>query len=82
LSRKIKPLKTDKRTKPSLLASLLALMLPGCSPTRVVMVPPGQPVRLAENVKAHVWAKDAEGKVVRSRNRVTISEGWYVLPKE
>jgi hypothetical protein len=46
----------------------------------VVMVPPGQPVRLAESVKAHVWAKDAEGKVIKSRNRVTISEGWYALP--
>lgn len=70
----------DKPTKPSLLASMLALMLPGCTPTRVVMVPPGQPVRLAEDVKAHVWAKDSEGKVVKSRNRVTIHEGWYALP--
>jgi len=74
--------KTEQKTKHSLLASILALMLPGCTPTRVVMVPPGQPVRLAEDVKAHVWAKDSEGKIIKSRNRVTIHEGWYALPKE
>jgi len=60
----------------------LVLLLQGCTPTRVVMVPPGQPVRLAESVKAHVWAKDASGNIVKSRNRVTIHEGWYALPKD
>ena len=74
--------KTAPKTKPSLLASLLALMLPGCAPTRVVLVPPGTPVRLAEPVKAKVWAKDTSGSIVKSRNRVTIPEGWYALPKE
>jgi hypothetical protein len=61
---------------------MLALMPLGCTPTRVVLVPPGTPVRLAENVKAHVWAKDSEGKIIKSRNRVTIPEGWYALPKD
>lgn len=70
----------DRKTIACATISLLALMLPGCTPTRVVMVPPGQPVRLAESVKAHVWAKDASGNTVKSRNRVTISEGWYALP--
>lgn len=74
--------KTAPKTQPSLLASLLALMLPGCAPTRVVLVPPGTPVRLAEPVKAKVWARDASGTIVQSRNRVTIPEGWYALPKE
>ena len=60
----------------------LVLLPLGCTPTRVVMVPPGQPVRLAESVKARVWAKDASGNIVKSRNRVTIHEGWYALPKE
>jgi hypothetical protein len=46
------------------------------------MVPSGQPVRLAESVKAHVWAKDSEGKIVKSRNRIIIHEGWYALPKD
>jgi len=75
-------LKTDRKTIVCAMTSWLALMLPGCAPTRVVMVPPGQPVRLAESVKAHVWAKDASGNIVRSRNRVTIHEGWYALPKD
>ena len=75
-------MKTARRTTLLWLASMPAWLLLGCTPTRVVMVPPGQSVRLAESVKAKVWAKDAEGKVVKSRNKVTISEGWYVLPKE
>lgn len=75
-------MKTAQKTKHSLLASLLALMLPGCGPTRVVLVPPGTPVRLAEPVKAKVWARDASGSIVQSRNRVIIPEGWYALPKE
>jgi hypothetical protein len=74
--------KTDCQTKRLLLASMLALLLPGCSPTRVVLVPPGAPVRLAEPVKAKVWARDASGSIVKSRNRVVIPEGWYALPKE
>jgi hypothetical protein len=74
--------KTDCRIKRSLLASMLALLLPGCSPTRVVLVPPGAPVRLAEPAKAKVWARDASGSIVKSRNRVIIPEGWYALPKE
>jgi hypothetical protein len=48
----------------------------------VVLVPPGTPVRLAEPVKAKVWAKDSTGSIVKSRNRVIIPEGWYALPKE
>ena len=60
----------------------LALMLPACTPTRVVLVPAGTPVRLAEPIKARVWAKDSEGKAIKSRNKVTIPEGWYALPKD
>jgi hypothetical protein len=39
-------------------------------------------VRLAEDVEAKVWVVDANGKMVRSNNRITIHEGWYALPKE
>lgn len=53
----------------------------GCG-TRVVMVPHGEPVRLAESVKARVWVKGADGVSVRSKNRITLAEGWYALPKE
>jgi len=50
--------------------------------SRVIYVPHGEPVRLAEDVKAKVWIVDASGKTVRSKNRITIHEGWYALPKE
>ncbi len=53
----------------------------GCG-TRVVYVPHGEPVRLAESVKAMVWVKGADGVSVRSKNRITLAEGWYALPKD
>jgi len=45
-------------------------------------VPSGQPVRLAESIKARVWVLDSSGQKVRSQNKITIPEGWYALPKE
>lgn len=63
--------------------SLLALMSMSVScASRVIYVPHGEPVRLAESVEARVWTVDASGKTVRSKNRITIHEGWYALPKE
>jgi hypothetical protein len=59
----------------------LLILSASCS-TRVVMVPHGEPIRLAEDVKARVWVKDAQGNPTKSQNRVTIHEGWYALPKE
>ena len=58
-------------------------MLPilGCGTSRVIYVPHGEPVRLAESVKARVWVKDSTGKIVRSNNKIIIPEGWYALPK-
>jgi len=50
--------------------------------SRVIYVPHGEPVRLAQSVKAKVWVVDAEGKTVRSNNRIIIHEGWYALPKD
>ncbi len=62
---------------------LLALMSMSVScASRVIYVPHGEPVRLAESVEARVWTVDASGKTVRSKNRITIHEGWYALPKE
>lgn len=58
-----------------------ASMNSGCS-TRVVLVPSGEPVRLAEPVRAKVWVIDASGNQIKSANRVTLPEGWYALPKE
>lgn len=60
---------------------VFASMSSGCA-TRVILVPNGEPVRLAESVKARVWVYDSSGKQVKSQNRVTLPEGWYALPKE
>jgi hypothetical protein len=54
----------------------------GCVQPRVVIVPPGEPVQLAENVKAYVNVKLADGTYTTSRNRVTLWEGMWVLPDE
>jgi hypothetical protein len=56
-------------------------MSSGCA-TRVILVPSGEPVRLAESVKARVWVLDSNGNQIKSQNRVTLPEGWYALPKE
>ena len=61
---------------------VIALMLTSCGcATRVILVPNGDPVRLAEPVRAKVWVPDASGNVVQSQNRVTIPAGWYALPR-
>ena len=59
----------------------LTLTNAGCA-TRVILVPNGDPVRLAEPVRAKVWVPDASGNVVQSQNRVTIPAGWYALPRK
>ena len=53
----------------------------GCQ-TRVILVPDGQPVQLAEPVRAKVFAFDATGKPVPSSNKVILPAGWYVLPRK
>jgi hypothetical protein len=58
----------------------LLTMSAGCS-SRVILVPHGEPVRLAEPAKARVWVVDSTGKQVQSQNRVEIPAGWYALPK-
>ena len=53
----------------------------GCQ-TRVILVPEGQPVMLAEPVRAKVYAFDSKGQLVPSSNRVTLPAGWYALPRK
>jgi hypothetical protein len=53
----------------------------GCQQTKVVLVPSGDPVMLAQPVKASVYAFDADKKLV-GPSRVTLPAGWYVLPKK
>lgn len=61
-----------------LLTVFAVAFVSGCGP-RVVMVPEGEPVMLAEDVKAFVYV-EVDGKTKRSRNRVTLHEGWYAAP--
>jgi predicted ATPase len=53
----------------------------GCQ-TRVILVPDGQPVMLAEPVRAKIYAFDSKGNLVPSSNRVTLPAGWYALPRK
>ena len=53
----------------------------GCQ-TRVILVPDGQPVMLAEPVKARIYAFDSKGNLVPSSNRVILPAGWYALPRK
>ncbi len=43
-------------------------------------MPVGQPVQLAEDVKAKVYVSVEGGGREMSKNRVSIPEGWYCLP--
>jgi hypothetical protein len=61
------------------LLSMLQSM--GCQ-TRVILVPEGQPVMLAEPVKAKVYAFDSKGNLVPSSNKVVLPAGWYALPRK
>lgn len=53
--------------------------LTGCG-RPVVIVPAGEPVQLAEETEARVWVVDSEGKLVKSRKKKTIPQGWWALP--
>jgi len=60
------------------LAVLLTCL--GCQQTKVVLVPSGDPVMLAQPVKASVYGFDSDKKLV-GPSTVTLPAGWYVLPK-
>ena len=77
LSDKAKLLLISKRSL--MLLSMLQSM--GCA-TKVILVPDGQPVMLAEPVKAKVYAFDSTGNLVPSSNRVLLPAGWYALPRK
>ena len=72
---------TVKHLNPSRMIWLAVLPIClGCQMTRVVLVPSGDPVMLAEPVRARVYAFDKDGKL-SGPSRVTLPAGWYVLPK-
>jgi hypothetical protein len=66
------------RSKTVLLVLIFVLVCSqGCG-TRVVLVPPGEPIRLREPVKAKIWAAGKDG--VEVPGEVTIPEGYWALP--
>jgi len=69
------------RTSLSVICASALIAMSGCA-SRVILVPEGEPVLLAEPVKARVFVKTKDGNLVRSQNRVTIPAGWYALPKD
>jgi hypothetical protein len=73
-------LKTEMHPNLSSLIWLLALPIClGCR-TKVVLVPSGDPIMLAEPTRASVYAFDRDGKLV-GPSTVKIPAGWYALPK-
>ena len=52
----------------------------GCQMTKVVLVPSGDPVMLAEPTRASVYGFDSNKKLV-GPSTVVLPAGWYALPK-
>lgn len=68
--------------RPNLSRLIWLIVLPiclGCR-TKVILVQNGDPVLLAEPVKASVYAFDRDGKL-SGPSTVKIPAGWYALPK-
>ena len=70
-----------KLPRPSKAIWLIALLTClGCQVAKVVLVPSGDPIMLAEPTRASVYAFDRDGKLV-GPSTVKIPAGWYALPK-
>ena len=69
--------KLRNRSRMTLPVVLLTCL--GCQ-TKVVLVPSGDPVMLAKDTKASVYAFDKDGKL-SGPSTVKLPAGWYVLPK-
>jgi hypothetical protein len=68
---------------PSLSAALLTLTLcaGGCVNGKTVFVREGEPVILAEKVRAKVFYRDPRTKeLTMSKGRMELQPGWIVLP--
>ena len=61
------------------IALVATVSLGGCVSTKTILIPPGEPVQLAEPVDAYVFV-DIDGERMRSDNRVTLPAGWWCLP--
>lgn len=61
------------------LGTLCASVFCGGCATRTILIPPGEPVRIRQELKAvKVWVADKDGKEVEGV--VDLPIGWYVLP--
>ena len=67
------------RWKTALAVAIFVLVcLSGCA-SRTILVPPGEPVRLRETVRAaKVWVADKDGREIPGV--VDLPAGWYCLP--
>ena len=70
----------------SILLTVLAMIFAaalsvGCAGTKrqVILIEQGEPVQLAESVKALVFIS-RDGSRIRSDSKVTIPAGWWALP--
>ena len=65
-----------KWARPLLICALVCLS--GCG-TRTILIKPGDPVQLRQEVKGvDVWVFDAQGQ--RIEGKVDLPVGWYALP--
>jgi hypothetical protein len=64
---------------PALILLGLAACASGCGRIRIIIVPAGEPVQLAEDVKARVFV-EVDGKLIQTKEPVTIPAGWWCLP--
>jgi len=72
----VKPSRIPSKTAMLLLICALG-SLSGCG-TRVILVPPGDPVQIRTPVKADVWVFDKNSARVPST--AEIPAGWWALP--
>ncbi len=61
------------------IALVATVSLGGCVSTKTILIPPGEPVQLAEPIDVYVFV-DIDGRRIRSENRVILPAGWWCLP--
>ena len=61
-------------------AALVLAFASGCG-SRTVLVRHGDPIRIGPNATGPVYVR-TEGEWRLSGNRVTLPEGWYVVPPD
>jgi len=69
-------------TLSKILCLILLSMTPwlsGCGGTRVIISSPHDDVRIAEKINARVYVKDKTGTWSKSKNKIQINEGDYLI---